>query len=97
MLISVSVGLKDFLIFFALVIVALGLILNIIMQGKFHAYSGVGEIDVYILALRQAIGDTDTEAITSGENFKLIAWMTWFIIAIVGNIVFMNFIIAVVS
>jgi len=28
---------------------------------------------------------------------KVLAWLLWFLISIVGNIVFMNFIIAVVS
>ena len=48
--------------------------------------------------LRQASGDTDTLSIIEGtRDFKILAWLLWFVILIVGNIVFMNFIIAVVS
>jgi hypothetical protein len=48
--------------------------------------------------LRQAIGDYDTSSIIEGtRDFKILAWLLWFVILIVGNIVFMNFIIAVVS
>jgi hypothetical protein len=48
--------------------------------------------------LRQAIGDYDTSSIISGtSDFRILAWLLWFIILVIGNIVFMNFIIAVVS
>jgi hypothetical protein len=48
--------------------------------------------------LRQSIGDYDTSSIIEGtQDFKILAWLLWFIILIIGNIVFMNFIIAVVS
>jgi hypothetical protein len=48
--------------------------------------------------LRQSIGDYDTSSIIEGSNdFKILAWLLWLFILIVGNIVFMNFIIAVVS
>jgi hypothetical protein len=52
----------------------------------------------FVLALRQSIGDYDTQSLIDGsDNFKVLAWLLWFLISIVGNIVFMNFIIAVVS
>jgi hypothetical protein len=48
--------------------------------------------------LRQAVGDTDTSTIIDGtRDYKILAWLLWFVILIVGNVVFMNFIIAVVS
>jgi hypothetical protein len=51
-----------------------------------------------VIALRQAIGDYDTSSIIEGtKDFKILAWLLWFLILIIGNIVFMNFIIAVVS
>jgi hypothetical protein len=51
-----------------------------------------------VIVLRQAIGDYDTSSIIEGTtDFKILAWLLWFIILIIGNIVFMNFIIAVVS
>ena len=51
-----------------------------------------------MIVLRQAIGDYDTASIIDGtRDFKILAWLLWLIILIIGNIVFMNFIIAVVS
>ena len=51
-----------------------------------------------MIVLRQAIGDYDTSSIIEGtKHFKILAWLLWFLILIIGNIVFMNFIIAVVS
>ena len=51
-----------------------------------------------MIVLRQAIGDYDTSSIIEGtRDFKILAWLLWFIILVIGNIVFMNFIIAVVS
>ena len=51
-----------------------------------------------MIVLRQALGDYDTSSIIDGtEDFKILAWLLWFVILIIGNIVFMNFIIAVVS
>ncbi len=50
-----------------------------------------------MLALRQSVGDYDSSTLVSGSKFKILVWIVWFLIMIVGNIVFMNFIIAVVS
>jgi hypothetical protein len=51
-----------------------------------------------VIVLRQSIGDYDTSSIIEGTTeFKILAWLLWFLILIIGNIVFMNFIIAVVS
>ena len=52
----------------------------------------------FVIVLRQSIGDYDTSSIIEGtKDFKILAWLLWFLILIIGNIVFMNFIIAVVS
>jgi hypothetical protein len=51
-----------------------------------------------VIVLRQSIGDYDTSSIIEGtKDLKILAWLLWFLILIIGNIVFMNFIIAVVS
>ena len=49
--------------------------------------------------MRESIGDYDTDTLTNldATNFPILAWSLWFIVMLVGNIVFMNFIIAVVS
>jgi hypothetical protein len=51
-----------------------------------------------VIVLRQSIGDYDTSSIIEGsKDFKIMAWILWMLILIIGNVVFMNFIIAVVS
>jgi hypothetical protein len=47
--------------------------------------------------LRRSIGDNDTEEVLKGSSYKVLAWLHWLAIVIVGNIVFMNFVIAVVG
>jgi hypothetical protein len=53
----------------------------------------------FIMSMRESIGDFDTDTMTnpSATNFPILAWFLWFMVMLVGNIVFMNFIIAVVS
>ena len=43
------------------------------------------------------MGDYDSSSLVSGSPYKILVWILWLLIMIVGNIVFMNFIIAVVS
>jgi hypothetical protein len=49
--------------------------------------------------MRESIGDYDTDTLTNRDatELPLLSWSLWFIVMLVGNIVFMNFIIAVVS
>jgi hypothetical protein len=53
----------------------------------------------FIMSMRESIGDFDTDTMTnpSATNFPILAWFLWFIVMLVGNIVFMNFVIAVVG
>ncbi len=49
--------------------------------------------------MRESIGDYDTDTLTNldATKFPILAWTLWFIVMLVGNIVFMNFIIAAVG
>jgi heme/copper-type cytochrome/quinol oxidase subunit 2 len=51
------------------------------------------------MALRQSIGDGDTSTLIDNteKTYKILVWILWFMILVVGNVVFMNFIIAVVN
>jgi hypothetical protein len=52
----------------------------------------------FIIAMRQSIGDFDTtESFSDNSVYKIHIWIVYFVIMILGNVVFMNFIIAVVS
>lgn len=98
MLVTVFLELRYFLIFFLLVIGGLTVMIQIILKDSGENYEGIKFSAFFILALRQSIGDYDTSSLIDGtDNFKILAWLVWFLILIVGNVVFMNFIIAVVS
>jgi hypothetical protein len=98
MLIVVFEELIIFLFYFLLVIAFLTVMASIIIKESGDGYKGIKLVSYFVIVLRQAIGDYDTSSIIEGSrDFKILAWLLWLIILIIGNIVFMNFIIAVVS
>jgi hypothetical protein len=99
MLIVVFKELLIFLLFFLLVIGGLTVMAQIIIKESGDGYEGIKTAAFFVIVLRQAIGDYDTSSIIEGTrgDLKILAWLFWLLILIIGNIVFMNFIIAVVS
>ena len=98
MLIVVFKELLIFLFYFLLVIGGLTVMAQIIIKESGDGYDGIKTAAFFVIVLRQSIGDYDTSSIIEGtQDFKILAWLLWFLILIIGNIVFMNFIIAVVS
>jgi hypothetical protein len=98
MLIVVFKEILIFLFYFLIVIAALTVMGSIIIDETGEGYKGISDAANFVIVLRQAVGDYDTSSIIDGtKDFKLLAWLLWFVILIIGNIVFMNFIIAVVS
>ena len=59
-------------------------------------YDGTGMFAYIMLSLRTAIGDFTFDSYQADE-MKQVTWLVWLTLMIVGNIVFMNFIIAVVT
>lgn len=99
MLMNVFYDLRFFLLFFAMVIGAMTVMVQIVLKSSGEGYDGIKNFAFYVLALRESIGDYDTSTLVGGSdpNFKVLLWLIWFVIIFVGNVVFMNFIIAVVS
>ena len=97
MLIAVHRDLGYFLLFFGFVIGAFTAVIGIIVNEPSETYEGVHGIAFYLLAIKTSIGDPDPDTLFKNSQFKILAWLLWFIILIVGNIVFMNFVIAVVG
>lgn len=64
LLFSVFFDLRYFLLFFGLVIGAFSVALAILLTDTSDDYNQVKAISVYILALRQSIGDYDTSTVT---------------------------------
>ena len=97
MLITVQRDISYFLLFFGLVIGTFTAVLSILVTEPSDLYEGVHGIAFYLLAIKTSIGDPDPDTLFKNSPFKILAWILWFIILIVGNIVFMNFVIAVVG
>lgn len=96
MLGSVFVDLRYFLLFFGIVIGAFATVLAILLYDTpTDPYSGSG-ISYFAVALRRALADNDTSEVVYSD-YPVLAWIHWLAIVIVGNIVFMNFVIAVVG
>lgn len=49
------------------------------------------------MSFRSSIGDNEMELYTAAKVNPILIWIVWLLIMIVGNIIFMNFIIAVVN
>lgn len=71
---------------------------HIIINESGESYDEIKPAAFFVIVLRQSIGDYDSSSITGGsKDLSILAWFLWLLILIIGNIVFMNFIIAVVS
>ena len=97
MLVNVFYDLRYFLVFFLIVLGMFTVLIHIIVDETNESYDGIRSIAFFVLALRESIGDYDTSTLIAGSDYKVLVWVLWFLIIIIGNIVFMNFIIAVVS
>ena len=96
---NVFYDLRYFLIFFAMVVGAITVMVQILLKDTGEDYNGIQDFAFFVLALRESVGDYDTQTLVGGNdpNYKILLWILWFLVIIVGNIVFMNFIIAVVG
>ncbi len=96
MLLNVFYDLRYFLLFFGLVIVSFSLYLGILVN-ELTDYEGIGPFGFFAIALRTSLGDYDFDSYVKNSDYDILTWIVWFLIMIVGNVIFMNFIIAVVS
>jgi hypothetical protein len=97
MLKTVAIDLVNFLFFFVIVVFSFGVVLAIILKKVPDAYNDIDYIGYMTMALRKSIADSDTSEFIENSNYKILAWLVWLVIIFFGNIVFMNFIIAVVG
>jgi len=97
MLKTVIQDLGYFLLFFVLVIFFFSIMLIIILKEIPPDYSDIDYMAFFTIALRKSISDNETSELIQNSNYRILAWLVWLVIIIFGNIVFMNFIIAVVA
>ena len=98
MLLAVFRDLKPFMFLFVIVIAFFSIIFAVLLNNDLNSYEGLGTLGYFIIAMRESIGDFDTnDSIINNSDFKIHIWIVYLMVMIVGNVVFMNFIIAVVS
>jgi hypothetical protein len=101
MLTGVFFDLKFFLGFFAIVVATFSLILSVLIPEAALSYPGTWAFSFIVMSFRTSLGDFDMDDYREGqgENLQLkgLIWIVWFLMVLVGNVIFMNFIVAVVS
>jgi hypothetical protein len=74
------------------------LFLAVVLKDDLSSHDGIGPVGYFIIALRESIGDFDTnDSYISNSDYKILIWIIYLIVIVIGNVIFMNFIIAVVS
>ena len=96
MILNVLRDLKYFAAFFIMIIFSFSVLLGILLEIDYDKYDTLGPIAYFVIAFRTAVGDFDLDSY-GNSNFKVVLWIIWMIIMIIGNVIFMNFIIAVVG
>ena len=93
--------LKYFMGFFLLFIINFGIIFVILLSNTAapEEYDGLGVFGFFLMAFRTSSGDfyVDSFKETNSTLLVVMSWALWIIAVFVLNIIFMNFIIAVIS
>ena len=92
---AVFYDLRLFLAYYTMGITTFGFILMVIFDDPNRDSEGLGTFSYLIMSLRIVWGEGSFNI--EKAEYKLIAWITYVIIMLCGNIVFMNFLIAVVN
>ena len=96
MLAAVFRDMSTFLLFFGIVIGFFTILFEVLINDN-DDYEEIGLVGYFLIALRQSIGDYITDSFAKNSDLKVLAWIVYLLVMILGNVIFMNFIIAVVS
>jgi len=99
MLSGVFKDIKYFIAFFFIFILQFGIIFMILFSAKhIDEYTGIGTLGYFLMIFRVSSGDFSTDDYKDQGSFLVpLTWSLWIIAVFILNIVFMNFIIAVIS
>ncbi|CDW72372.1 wd-40 repeat protein [Stylonychia lemnae] len=91
--------LKYFISFFLIFILQFGMIFLVLFKAaSIDEYNGVNKMAYFLMAFRISSGDFQLDEYQNQDDTVVIfAWIIWLIAVMTLNIVFMNFIIAVIS
>lgn len=94
MIVTVFYDLGYFLLYFCIILSFFTVSVSLILRDV-DEHGGIGDIKYFVMTLRTSLGDMDIDQ--SNTEFKILFWTIYVLIILVGNIVLMNFIIAVVG
>jgi len=90
------INLRKFFAFFMVLIAIFSCLLQILIPESKYNYEGAGYFSYLMMAFRTSIGDFSFNDYKA-KDMQTVTWFVWFMLMIFGNIVSMNFIIAVVA
>ena len=96
---GVFLDLRYFMVFFIITVIEFGMLFSILIKNS-DAYNGVGNLGYFIMAFRTSAGDFDMDNFgNTDDNIEkiMLTWFIWIIGVLIMNVIFMNFIIAVIS
>ncbi len=93
------------MVFFGMVIMTFSLMILVLMPSISENYLGLGIFSYLVMSFRTSLGDFEMDEFRGrkvGDTHEIypqqwLVWLVWLIIMFVGNIIFMNFLIAVVN
>eukprot|EP00347_Sterkiella_histriomuscorum_P015684 403356086 len=99
MMAAVFVDLKYFIGFFLIFILEFGLVFAILFDAiSIEEYQGIGIFAYIMMAFRTSSGDFNVDSYKDQSSaLVIISWVIWIIAVMLLNVMFMNFIIAVIS
>lgn len=83
--------------FFLIIIFAFSMMMGLLVKIDTETYDVLGPISYYVMIFRTSIGDYNLDNYSKKSTYHELAWILWLLVMIVGNMIFMNFIIAVVN
>jgi hypothetical protein len=87
MLIAVLRDLQYFLFFFSIVVAFFSIFLAVLLRDDLSSYEGIGIVGYYIIALRESIGDYDTnDSYINNSDYKILIWIINVTVIILGNV-----------
>ena len=97
MFITVFKELSYFLLYFGVLLSMFAVMISLILPPDINGYDGIGSFMWMIMALQTALLNSDISGHSGNTEYSILLWVVWLIVVVVGNIVVMNFIIAVVG
>eukprot|EP00347_Sterkiella_histriomuscorum_P017645 403348548 len=99
MMAAVFVDLKYFIGFFLIFILEFGIVFAILFDAtSIEEYEGIGISAYFMMAFRTSSGDFNVDSYKDqSSTLVVISWLAWIVAVMLLNVMFMNFIIAVIS